>query len=321
MGMGPASLVFWTLTGVHILQEIFFGPYIKTYINFLYNKIKPKAGDVGVAVWGNIQGFVLFSFDKYLIYLAGLGTGPWDPVFLAGYWGMATIGSALGGLMPVGVVKLTQKGWITRNQGMLSMQALDLVMPIEGALLAFDSPYLIWIFSIHQAAKFSVYVAGRLAKQKGNAIFIPKSLYEMGEVNDYINTGGIPNNDLFESAEKTRDFLNDDKIARAYKVNFVKYIKNILDTEQNLLEENTRFKELLMGIVTEMNDYVKKQSKNIMTEISLNSHKADFKNWFLNEPADFESGYAITSWSNFWKNINNRATASREIKNLKKILG
>lgn len=320
MGMGPASLVFWTLTGIHILQEIFFGPYIKTYINFLYNKIKPKAGDVGVAVWGNIQGFVLFSFDKFLIYLAGLGTGPWDPVFLAGYWGMATVGSALGGLMPVGVVKLTQKGWISRNQGMLSMQALDLVMPIEGALLAFDSPYLIWVFSIHQAAKFSVYVAGRLAKQKGNAIFIPKNLYSMGEVNDYINTGGVPNNDLFESVEKTRDFLNDDKIARAYKVNFVKYIRNILDTEQELLKENTRFKELLMGIVVETNDYVSKQGNKIMAEINLNSHKSDFKNWFLNEPGDFESGYAITSWSNFWKNINNRTIAGREVKNLKKDL-
>ncbi|MEI6093309.1 MAG: hypothetical protein WCQ47_06465 [bacterium] len=312
MGMGPGVMVFWVLTAEHIAQEIFFGPYIKTYVNFLYKKIKAKTGDLGVAVWGNIQGFTLFSFDKLLIYLANFGTPPWDPKYLAGYWGMATVGSMLGSFMPIGIFKLIQKGWIGRGTGMVSMQALDLIMPVEGALLAFDSPYLIWVFSIHQAFKFGVYLTAVAANQRGTIIVMPEDLYNTPEAKEYLNISSVPRSDLFKSSERTKVFLEDENIPMALKVNFAKYIRKIFDKEQDLIKTRPEFKKILTEILETTITYLDKTNMELSIEIKKNEGKSDFKNLFLKETGDLESGYSYTGWDTFWKNANERKIASKQ---------
>ena len=318
MGMGAGCTVFWVLTAEHILQEIFFGPYIKTYVNFLYKKIKAKTGDLGVAIWGNVQGFVLFSFDKLLIYMANFGTPPWDPTYLAGYMGMATIGGVLGSFMPVGVFKLIQKGYINRSTGMVSMQALDLVMPVEGALLAFDSPYLAWVFGIHQTVKFGVYVAGRLAQQRGTMIMVPSDVYETDEAKSYLNLDAVPNSELFRSSEKTLEFLKDESIPRALKVNFIKYINKIFETDGELIDSSPEFKGVLKDILETTATYLDEEGKTLKAEIELKSKKAGFKAMFLNEDGDFELGYSFKSWSHFWATTDQVRKDSSAVGTLKK---
>ena len=320
MGMEPASALFWVLTSEHILQEIFFGPYIKTYVNFLYKKVKTKAGDLGVAMWGNVQGFVLFSFDKYLIYLGGLGTGPWDPQYLAGYFGMATIGSLLGGFMPVGVFKLIQKGYINRSQGMLSMQALDLIMPVEGALLAFDSPWLGVIFGIHQAVKFGVYIGGRILPQKGTLIMVPSDVYNTSEAQSYLNLEAIPSSDIFKSEEKTLEFFRDEAIPRAVKANFMKYINNIFNKDAELVKNNPEFRGILKSVVEATAVYVGEEEIKLNNEIKENIGKTGFSAMFKNEKGDFELGYSFSSWSHFWATANQVRKDSSYVSLLKKKL-
>ena len=318
MGMNSAQTVFWVLTAEHILQEIFFGPYIKTYVNFLYKKVKAKAGDLGVTLWGNVQGFVLFSFDKFLIYTANMGTAPWDPTYLASYFGMATVGSLLGGFMPIGVFKLIQKGYINRSTGMVSMQALDLVMPLEGALLAFDSPYLIWVFSIHQLLKFGVYVAGVSLEQKGSLIMVPSELYDTEEAKAYLNLDSIASSNIFKTAEKTLEFLKDESIPMGLKVNFLKYIDKVIKTDVELINNNEKFKEILKDILTVTSNFLVEEGQKLQSEINENNKKTGFKALFTNQEGDVELGYNFKSLSHFWETANQVKKNTTYVNSLKK---
>ncbi len=251
MGLSVKSPIFYILSANHFAQEIFFGPYIKTYINFLMKKIRPIKGDLGVTLYGNLQGFTLFSLDKYLLHLYDPVniSGPWDPVFLSSYFGLSFFGSMFGGFLPSGIHKLTVKGWTTSSNGSIIMQLMDLIMPIEGALLAFDSPLLFPIFIVHQMAKFGVYLLASALPARGMISLIPEQLREDSIINDKYAFDALPEHDFIDNQIKVGKFLNNDTIALKSKLDFIKYVRYITTTQELGGSYRTQFKNIIQQYI------------------------------------------------------------------------
>jgi hypothetical protein len=322
-GMQVTDAVFWVLTAEHVLIETFFGPYQRTYMNFLYNKVKDVSGNIGMNAWGMFLGFTMMSIDAAIIFWSGVcekALAPWDPIYLAGYFGMTFIGSLLGGFMPVGIYKLIQKGWMTKDVSINTMVGLDMLMPVEGVLLSMKSPYLQQIFIIHQAVKFGIFILGNnVAKSKNSLVMIPKDIYDSKELQGIFEYRKIPDSRAIKIPERTREFLESNDTPRQVKVAFAKYIKRLLKDEKGLIEANPEFKQIVTDIVAVLVGYTDKVGANEFVEFEKLRPYSKTSNIFLNDPEDLKSGYRTGFLGKgFWKNADYIYSRKGESKRLKR---
>ena len=225
MGVSATSPIFWVLSTKLFFTELMFGPYIKTYLNFLGKKVAKTFGDGGVAMYGQIQGFLLFSFDKYFLHLYDPSkiSPPWDPHFLMNFFGVSFLGGLMGSFLPSGIIKLTTKGWLSRSAGSINMQMLDLIMPLEGAFLAMDSPWLWPIFLIHNGIKFSYYLAGSLLPTRGQIIFTTSNIAKSDEFLREFTPEQIINRRYFEEQLGILRYLESKNVSSRDKITLLKY--------------------------------------------------------------------------------------------------
>ena len=321
-GINPGHVIFWVLTIEHIGIELFFGPLQRTYMNFLYNKLRPKVGDFGLNLWGQALGFSMFFADLTLMWYAGFGdVAPWrDSVFWGGYLSMTFVGSLLGGFMPVGIYKLVQKGWMSRDASVTTVMSMDLLMPLEGVLMRFKFPYMMELFGLHQAAKYSIYLAGQLKGPKNTLVVMPKSIYESDQIKETFQFDKVPNSQIFRTKEKTLEFLRSKTIPNDAKLAFVEYVSSLLRNEKELIEQNKEFKGIVSDLIASMLTYVDENGTEIPQRIEDKKPEARLRNFFLKNPEDLESGYDVRVWRDFWKKGNIISPARSEIKRLKKEL-
>ncbi|MFH1727699.1 MAG: hypothetical protein ABIA04_04705, partial [Pseudomonadota bacterium] len=135
-----------------------------------------------------------------------------------------------------------------RSYGLMSMQAADAVMPLEGAFLAIDNPYLWHIFVTHQLAKFSFYLAGRFLPPRGMLSFIPQG-YEGAFPEEAQLFAGLPLFEMFSTQEKISEFLESSEYSNKDKLNFLNYLLKIHKKDKAVLAETPEFADIVDSTV------------------------------------------------------------------------